>query len=284
LHEIAQSHRNSIVRRKLRIRPQLAIISLFAAALIVSNGLWLQAATRDEKKYDQTLTENQIFEAFRPNSTVVEYYEVFKSYYVVEIGDNWSSELAAKYAVNFCADLARHDTGASQWQTLESSYYDTTGTHSFIDARTRLNLFLNLSGVRSDDDLVVKMEKILGGVNEFVDYVRDIHERFNSPWETLWLRSGDCDDYSILAAALFELVGIDSAITFLWNNTLGGHTAVLVHLDHLGIYNFSSYANLTGLGLQKGQWIFIEPQQIMDLQFDYPGKAEKWTIVAAAEV
>ena len=255
-----------------------------AIALIVSNGLWLQSAAVEKKKYDETRREYQISEALRPNSTVVEYYEIFKSYYVVDIGDNWSSKLAAKYAVDFCADLARHDIGTSHWQALESSYYENTGTYSYLEARMRLNLFLNLSGVQSGDAPSVKMEKILEEVDGFVHYVPDIRERFNSPWETLWLRSGDCDDYSILVAALFDLANIDSAITFLWNNTLGGHAVVLVHLDSLGIYNYSSYSNLTGLGLAKGQWIFIEPQQSMDTQFDCPGKAEKWTIVAAAVV
>jgi hypothetical protein len=268
----------------MRTRSWLAVASVLAVALIVSNGLWLQSATVEKKKYDETRMEYQISEALRPNSTVVEYYEIFKSYYVVDIGDNWSSKLAAEYAVDFCADLARHDIGTSQWQALESSYYKKTGTYSYLESRMKLNLFLNLSGVQSDDTPSVKIEKILEEVDGFVNYVPDIRERFNSPWETLWLRSGDCDDYSILVAALFKLANIDSAITFLWNNSLGGHAAVLVHLDSLGIYNCSSYDNLTGLGLSEGRWVFIEPQATIDLQMDYPGKLQKWTITAADEI
>jgi hypothetical protein len=42
--------------------------------------------------------------------------------------------------------------------------------------------------------------------------------------------------------------------------------------------------NLTQLGLSEGRWIFIEPQERMDMQFDYPGKMQKWTLTAADEV
>jgi len=38
-----------------------------------------------------------------------------------------------------------------------------------------------------------------------------------APIETIARRSGDCDDFAILAAALFEYYGIESAIGFFFH-------------------------------------------------------------------
>ena len=72
------------------------------------------------------------------------------------------------------------------------------------------------------------------------------------PSETLAFRSGDCTSFSILAASMFEAVGIKSAIGFFRNNRGEYHAMVLVHLNDLGSYNYYYYYynnDLTSYGL-----------------------------------
>jgi hypothetical protein len=44
-----------------------------------------------------------------------------------------------------------------------------------------------------------------------ISYEEEIDDVFLAPVETLGFKSGDCDDFSILAAAFFEEAGIDAA-------------------------------------------------------------------------
>jgi transglutaminase-like putative cysteine protease len=111
----------------------------------------------------------------------------------------------------------------------------------------------------------------------------DMTERFYAPWETLAHRSGDCEDFSILTSALFELAGIDSAFGAFTNDYNENHAMVLIHLNDLGPYDYYSYDDLTSLGLSSGRWIIIEPQTTLDYQSD-ASWMDQWTILVAADV
>ncbi len=86
----------------------------------------------------------------------------------------------------------------------------------------------------------------------------------------------------ILTSALFEGVGIDSAVAFFKDNKGGYHLMTLVHLESIDTAYYS-FDDLTGKGLSEGRWIIIEPQR----RIDYQGDEEwfgQWDLMAAAEV
>lgn len=233
--------------------------------------------------YDQLQTEYQIYETFRLESTVADYYETVRESNSMQTSDWWYSWLSTQDKVNFCANLAKHDIGRINWPSIETAYHDYYGTYSCDDAKAKLTYFLSLTGVQSYDTSVVKIEKILKSVVSYIAYRPDMNDRYNSPWETLAYQSGDCDDFSTLTSALFELAGVDSAIEFVKNSANDGHAMVLVHLDNLGSYGYYHYSDLTGYGLPAGNWIVIEPQMTIDQQNDSTWMSQ-WSIMAAADV
>jgi hypothetical protein len=95
-------------------------------------------------------------------------------------------------------------------------------------------------------------------------------------------KSGDCEDFTILASALFKKIGIDSAFGRFKNDKNEYHAMVLVHLENLGSYGYWYYSDLTYYGLASGKWIIIEPQYTIENQnTDW---IKQWTIVAAASL
>ena len=97
-------------------------------------------------------------------------------------------------------------------------------------------------------------------------------------------QSRDCDDFSILAACLFEYAGIKRAIGFFENTTLNAkHSMVLVQLSDLGNYGYFYYSDLTNFGLSNGKWIIIEPQ-IAILEQYTRNSSNKWSLVVASEI
>lgn len=162
------------------------------------------------------------------------------------------------------------------------SDFEVKGAHAYLDAHNELLKILSLAGVVSTDDDIAQMGKILEFINLNVDYASDLEDKFFSPVETLAYGTGDCDDYSILAAALFELVGVDSAVAFFSNDLDEGHAMVLVHLEDLGDYGYYYYSDLTSIDLQSGTWIIIEPQDLISAQDD-PQWTGAWDVEVAAE-
>ena len=138
----------------------------------------------------------------------------------------------------------------------------------------------NLIGIDFFDSNATKVKKILDFVNGYIHYEGDMDDNFLAPMETVGLKSGDCEDFSILAGALFELVGIESAIAF--GEALGGyHAYVLVQLDSLSPYSTSVYHDdLTSYGLSSGRWIIIEPQWKIEQQ----NETKNHLLDAAAEI
>lgn len=135
------------------------------------------------------------------------------------------------------------------------------------------------------------MGKILDFLVDHMTYNNEVENVFRAPVEALSIRSGDCDDYTALAAALFEAVGIDSAIGYFKSTKTPGsaHHMVLVRLDELNVTDpyydhvYFFYDDLTGRGLRSGRWIKIEPQRWIDYQGDAEWMDE-WELYTAVEV
>jgi hypothetical protein len=67
-------------------------------------------------------------------------------------------------------------------------------------------------------------------------FVYGQYEYFAYPMETIFRDTGDCEDTSILCAALFESAGYDSAVVLLYTESSGkmiGHSTAAVNVDKL---------------------------------------------------
>jgi len=167
---------------------------------------------------------------------------------------------------DFCAKLAMHDIGWNSWPSIEHKYYRLTKKHSYEMSRRKIEEVIDLIGLRAYHTPTYKIKTILEFVQQNVHYENELDNVYLSPIETLGFKSGDCDDFSILASALFEAVGIDSAIGIFTNSEGRYHCMVLVHLEDLEGYGYSSYSDLTSQSLEEGKWIVIEPQNTIDQQ------------------
>jgi len=219
------------------------------------------------------LTANDLYQFLRLDNAISEYYETIRN--EILQGDIYGQD-----GVNFCAELSRHDKGESCWSEYENEYYDCYGTYSYEDARNRLDFILTYSGVIYNDTSVMKIDKILAFITQYINYNEDLINRYIAPIETLGYASGDCEDFSTLASALFELAGIESAIGFFENNLGYRHSMVLVQLDNLGPYEYNAYSNLTYLGLSSGKWIKLDPQNPIENQYV---EIDQWDIIVASE-
>lgn len=250
--------------------------------LLVTNAYWVIASNPSVLDGTEDDSGAAYLKLVRMDSTTADYYQTLRE----EVGPqsaSWSSRGSDwDDDVQFCANLAKHDIGAVYWETYDDYYFEAKGTHAYDDAHNELLEILALAGVKSTDDDITQMVKILDFINLNVDYASDLEDKFFAPVETLAYGSGDCDDYSILAAALFELVGVDSAVAFFSNNLDEGHAMTLVHLDDLGDYGYYYYDDLTTIGLQAGNWIIIEPQDLISAQDD-PQWTGQWDVEVAAE-
>ena len=184
-----------------------------------------------------------------------------------------SSSTSIRDKLKFGVKLVKHDLGYSQWSAYESDFFTEFGVYSYEYDSSYLQNILSYYGVKTYDSSSTKIKKILDFTTEQVTYQREMNDILRFPLETLSLGSGDCDDYSILVATLFEYMGIDSALAYFETNN-GDHVLVLVHLEKLEVMNpyyeylYYSYDDLTHYGLQSGKWIMIEPQSPIDYQGD----------------
>jgi len=248
---------------------------------------------KQEKSAQQELA---LIEYIRIGNTLHEYYDNVRRYIGVKAGglyDFLLSEFLSdkNAAARFAAKLAAHDIGlrSKYWRELEdrleAKYYRATkGRYSYIDARKKIDKVIEYIGIDEYETDEKKMRKILDfvNVNDFVHYEEDFNQVVNFPLETLTLKSGDCDDFSILVAALFKRVGINSAIAFFKSRTgREGHAMVLFQSKES--LPFYSYNDLTQFDLEWGKWYLIEPQKRFDGQNDL-SLVNKWIIESAASV
>ena len=184
--------------------------------------------------------------------------------------------------LEFAVSLASHDLGSPYLPKVEEEFEMAVGNQSYEMARSILDNVLVLIGADNYDPSVVKVGKILNFTCRHVHYESEVNNVYRAPVETLGLRSGDCDDYTILVAALFEAVGIESAVGAFKNATEAYHYMVLIHLDDLPGYRYWSLSDLSRFGLSTGKWILIEPQ--FPLKYQGEEWVEQWTLLDADEV
>jgi hypothetical protein len=227
------------------------------------------------------------------DNTLQEYYDNVRYYIGIKFG-GWRHIIFGdllgdkNVATRFQAKLAAHDIGlrSKYWREvedrLEARYYQTTSGHySYIDARRKIDKVIEYIGIGEHETDEKKIRKILNFVKESVRYKPDFDEIQRAPLETLNL-SGDCDDFSILVAALFRRVGINSAIASFKSKTGGPHHAMVLFQSKESLPCYS-YSDLSQFELEQGRWYLIEPQERFDKQND-PESFEKWIIEAAASI
>jgi len=204
----------------------------------------------------------EIETALRIGNVLESYYDFLR--YEKGFIELWRSDYQRD--ADFAAKLALHDLGRNCWPSIENAYYEDTGKHSYEMAKAKIDEIIGLIGLRAYYAPTFKIKKILEFITQNIHYEDEFNNLYLAPTETLGFRSGDCDDFSILASALFEAVGIDSSFGILKNADDEYHCVVLVHLKDLKNYCYSSYSDLTPRGLDEGKWIVIEPQYTIDHQ------------------
>jgi predicted transglutaminase-like cysteine proteinase len=273
-----KSHIGTIVGAILVV----VIIVLGATVMSLSNKLGDDQGNNDgyyQQQYETLSKETSYLNAVKLDSLAHDFYETARTQYGTTGLDT--------DGVNFCVQLSKYDRGQySSWSDIDSSYHDVSGGYRYDESSATLRYVLGQAGVTTSNTSIEKIAAILSFVNAKVDYQFDLDDKYFAPTETLSSGTGDCEDYSILVASLFEMTGIQTAIAFFKNATDptddNGHALVLVRLSSLGDYGTYSYSDLTSLGLSSGKWIEIEPQRLISDQYDstwFP----KWSITAAVE-
>jgi len=236
----------------------------------------------------------ETWEQLHIGTTLETYYDYVRAN-VVTLGGHplgeeewWSYPDYYELSVEFAAHEAAHDAGNLYWPSLEngSHYYEYTGEYSYETSSKILQNVLLMSKINPYDNNVTKIDKIMRFVGSVVSYEYKLIDHMWFPAETLAFRSGDCTSFSILESALFEMLGIKSAIGFFKNSEGEGHAMVLVHLDDLGEYGYRYYSDLTSYGLSAGKWIMIEPQyhSLSEQETNQDSWMPQWNILVAAEV
>jgi hypothetical protein len=182
----------------------------------------------------------------------------------------------------FAAQLALHDIHRLYWTKTEEIYGEDVGQESYAQAWEIIDKTLDYCDVYTGDSDIEIIENILDFITWYIDYEPEMDDSVRAPVETLNLRSGDCDDFTILAAALFDVMGVESAIGFFQNDYGEAHAMTLVHLDDLGDYGYWYFDDLTDFDLMEGDWIVIEPQRKIDEQ--HYESMTQWEIYMAVEI
>jgi predicted transglutaminase-like cysteine proteinase len=252
------------------------------------NSLYVNHQIKELKEnYDNKLTDVQkllnIEQALHISNGLATFYEHLRSLYGPTGANGVNSEIDFwKASANFSALLSLHSLGRIFWPRLEAEYYFTFGETSYQTAAAKLQEILRLMEIPADSTPVQKINIILQFINQFITYQYDYKDYFHAPLETLGYKSGDCDDFAILAATFFELVGIESAVALVQNSKLQGHSLVLVQLNELEGYPFVSFSNLVDFNLDPGRWILIEPQSNLDHYNS--SQLMNWSLISVGKV
>jgi hypothetical protein len=225
-----------------------------------------------ENAYDDLTDEFNIEKTLRIGHLLEDYFDKVRDLFGID----------AK-GVEFATNLAEHNLGRIYWPALRDDFYEkSNGEYSNLVSMDVLLEVIELVGVKSYDPSVDKVKKILLFVKTNIHYEYDLDDKILFPVETLGFKSGDCEDYTVLIAALFELVGLDTAIGSFKNDKNEYHMMVLLHLDNLDSYGYWFYNDLTDLGLKSGKWIKIEPQYTIDNQNN--DWVKQWNLLDAEEI
>jgi len=235
-----------------------------------------------QEQYNTLWQQYNITKALRIGHLLEDFYEEERDMHEGFLW--WLFNGGEQGAVDFAANMASHDLGKNSFPTQETTFYSLSYQHSYVIAREKLGDIMDFTGINPTDDSTMKIKKILEFIDTYITYESDMNEAFLSPIETLAFGSEDCDGFAILASAMFEYVGIDSAVAFFDSPDYpnSGHAMTLVHLTDLGSYSCYSYSDLTSKGLQSGKWIIIEPQSTIEYQ--HTSWVASWNIRVASEV
>jgi len=243
----------------------------------------LQTETNQLENQLTTLQEDyEIEKALRIGNSLESYYDYLRE----ELGPTgtkwwWAiDESIWQIQVDFAANLALHDLRLIYWPTLEEVYYEDVGEYSYDTAKKKVDEVVVLVEIEINDAATERIGKVLEFINTHIHYESEVNDIFLAPVESLGFKSGDCDDFSVLAAALFEAMEIDAAVGFFRNENDEYHAMVLVQLEELSGYSYWHYSDLTQIGLETGNWIVIEPQATIDNQGD--NWIEQWSLLVAA--
>ena len=132
------------------------------------------------------------------------------------------------YAVNYDDVINSNDT--------PDAYYDRVVVYvepTQYEVKTRAKLIISDAGdgIAADSD-AWKIWSINYWVSVNIDYVEDPPGgHYANAYGVLQSKRGDCDDFSILVASMYESVGLDAALVFLNtdNNPGADHMACLVY-------------------------------------------------------
>lgn len=253
-----------------------------------------------ELERQQIEKEREISEVLHIGNTLQAVYSNMRSGYDFSTKNWFTSPLGQRHkVVGFASFLASHDSGQTPItipKEYGEIYHSKKGSYPWTDAKNKLEKVIELAGVnRYGDSDREKITKILSFINQHIEYQYDINNELRAPVETLGLRSGDCDDFSILTSALFELVNIPSAIELVKNDRGNAHAMVLIHSnEQLPIYQYpdlsapnylTNYIIPDGFGvglLSEKSWYIIEPQWTFEKQKD--PSIKEWKIVMISEV
>lgn len=103
-------------------------------------------------------------------------------------------------------------------------------------------------------------------VQDNIYYVHELPERFQTPGETLRIRSGDCDDHTTLCCSLLESVGVNSRMVCMQINGLWSHIfaaavmkgGALLPLDSTMRYPVQNSISPVAHALERGKKVLLK--------------------------
>ncbi len=133
--------------------------------------------------------------------------------------------------------------------TMFSAKFNATGVRDIA--------VKSVVGYPSPNSLAARIFGIYNAVSNRIYYVSDPRkdEYVADPMETWEARGGDCDDFSVLLASMYEAVGLDASIVEVYNTTYG-HAFIIAHVEQ----DLDSFLNSYKSMLDKYTPYFSEKQ------------------------
>ncbi|MBW3015035.1 transglutaminase-like domain-containing protein [Candidatus Woesearchaeota archaeon] len=154
--------------------------------------------------------------------------------------DNPEPEVVIDYTLEADNSIGRFDT--------IDDVYDYEISKELREAASKIATTGCYSGIK-----MCQMKALYYFVRDNVKYVNDPKSReyFQTPESTLYVKSGDCDDKSILLVGLLKAIGVDAKV-----KTVPGHAYVQVsyndapkkYLDDEGLINLDSTCSYCKFG------------------------------------
>lgn len=191
------------------------------------------------------------------DSPMQEYFELVRKSYAER---PWWQDSTYEKQAQLAAQIAANAAGDAFWKKEEAKYSSKTGQNSYVVQADLLDALMNSAGINKSISDGEKLERILE-LLQHIKYENDLNNDFRFPLETLKLKSGDCDDFSIIAAAMLKRLGIKTAIVLV-SGTEGVHSWIAVQ----GNFELQKY-KLAG---SKEEWMVVEPQ------FPYTRQSPEW--------